>query len=78
MHYSGKAASRYWASECIGIDISSTSCRVMVRRLKENFNLKERQGFRVIDLPKTIRRIKGIPCFYISKLGYQCSGWCSE
>ena len=54
----------------IGIDISPTSCRVMVKRLKKDCGLKEDEklwaigrGFVVRDLPKTEEELRKYPPF---------------
>lgn len=47
----------------IGIDISPTSCRVMAKRLKDNFGLNEGRDFWVRDLPKTVDELRAYPAF---------------
>jgi len=47
----------------IGIDISPTACRVMAKRLKDTFGLREGKDFFVRDLPKTIKELMKYPPF---------------
>jgi len=47
----------------IGIDISPTSCRVMAKRLEDNFKLEEGKDFYVKDLPKTAEELRQYPAF---------------
>jgi len=47
----------------IGIDISPTSCRVMAKRLKDNFGLNEGSEFCIRDLPKTVEELRHYPPF---------------
>lgn len=47
----------------IGIDISPTACRVMAKRLKRNFYMKEGKDFWVRDLPKTVKELREYPPF---------------
>jgi len=45
----------------IGIDISPTACRVMAKRLENEFFMKEGQHFWVRDLPKTADELRQYP-----------------
>ncbi len=54
-----QSMSRKW----IGIDISPTACRVMAKRLKDTFGLREGKDFFVRDLPKTINELMKYPPF---------------
>lgn len=56
---SAQSSKRRW----IGIDISPTSCRVMARRLEDNFRLKEGLDFYIKDLPKTVEELRDYPPF---------------
>ena len=47
----------------IGIDISPTACRVMAKRLQDNYGIKEGVDFRVRDLPKTVEELRQYPPF---------------
>ena len=47
----------------IGIDISPTACRVMAKRLKDIFGLREGRDFFIRDMPKTIMELKKYPPF---------------
>ena len=47
----------------IGMDISPTACRVMARRLEDNFYLKEGRDFWIRDLPKTAEELRQYPPF---------------
>lgn len=47
----------------IGIDISPTACRVMARRLEDNFYIKEGKDFWIRDLPKTVEELRQYPAF---------------
>jgi len=47
----------------IGIDISPTACRVMAKRLKDNFGIKEGKDFWIKDLPKNIEELRQYPPF---------------
>lgn len=47
----------------IGIDISPTACRVMAKRLEDNFNIEEGKDFHVRDLPKSAEELRQYPPF---------------
>lgn len=47
----------------IGIDISPTACRVMAKRLEDNFGIKEGEDFWIKDLPKNIEELRQYPPF---------------
>jgi len=47
----------------IGIDISPTACRVMAKRLEDNFYIKEGRNFWIKDLPKNIEELRQYPPF---------------
>jgi DNA modification methylase len=52
-------AKRKW----LGIDISPTACREVVKRLTEECGIKEGKGFIVRDMPKTIEELRVYPAF---------------
>jgi DNA modification methylase len=45
----------------IGIDSSPTACRVMADRLARRVHLKERADFRLIDMPRELSDLHGMP-----------------
>ncbi len=47
----------------IGIDVSPTACRVMAKRLQDNYGVKEGVDFWVRDLPKTVEELRAYPPF---------------
>jgi len=47
----------------IGIDISPTACRVMAKRLEDDFHIKEGKDFHVRDLPKSAEELRQYPPF---------------
>ena len=47
----------------IGIDISPTACRLMAKRLEDNFYIKEGKDFWIRDLPKTVEELRQYPPF---------------
>jgi len=47
----------------IGIDISPTACRVMAKRLEDNFHVKEGVDFYIRDLPKSAEELRQYPPF---------------
>ncbi len=49
--------------EWIGIDISPTACRIMAKRLQDNYDMKEGIDFWVRDLPKTAEELREYPPF---------------
>lgn len=64
------AAAEKLKRQWIGIDISPTACRVMAKRLRDDFGLREGeaawrvgQGFIVRDLPRTESELRRIPPF---------------
>lgn len=64
------AAAQKLKRQWIGIDISPTACRVVAKRLRQDFKLKESEdlwaagrGFIVRDLPRTEAELRRIPPF---------------
>ncbi len=47
----------------IGIDISPTACRVVAKKLTDDFGIKEGIDFSIIDLPKTVEELRVYPAF---------------